>query len=189
MTQSNLSKLLYEIGLHLDRVDVSYCFHVFNTRRDGYISREEFSIGMGLRDHELDIITDQIRSRLIASATSSAVKDQSSAALTGAGASVAAGGPSSATNAAKASRDKSRIRENRMLSQIFKLINVNGDHILGVHEFINMVAKLEIFMTEEEVRKIMKAMDLDHDDRVEEVRTSGCMQACVQRAYITISWH
>ena len=60
------------------------------------------------------------------------------------------------------------MREARLLSQVFKMVNTDCDGIISLSEFMEMMAALEIYVTEEEARKILKMMDADGDDRVEE---------------------
>ena len=59
-------------------------------------------------------------------------------------------------------------RDARILAQVFKLINTDGDGIISLAEFMHLMAALEIYVTEEEARKILHMMDVDGDDRVEE---------------------
>ena len=59
-------------------------------------------------------------------------------------------------------------RDSRILSQVFKLVDTDGDGIISLYEFMQLMAALEIYVTEEEARKILHMMDINRDDRVEE---------------------
>ena len=48
------------------------------------------------------------------------------------------------------------------------MINSNKDGILSTSEMRDFCSKLDIYLTEEETMKVVKMMDLDGDDRIEE---------------------
>lgn len=154
LSSSKLSKMLNDVGVRLDSPDFNRCFYFFNTRLDGYISREEYSNMLSLTQFELDLFVEKIRSRLLSSALPS-----SSVAIDI--------GTSSKSN---------KIRDNRTLSDIFRIVNRNGDGILSLDEILDMAATLEYFITEDEGRKILKMMDINGDDRVEEPDFIGFMK-------------
>jgi Ca2+-binding EF-hand superfamily protein len=62
----------------------------------------------------------------------------------------------------------SRIKHNRMLRDIYRIINRDGASILSTREIMALCARFNIFVTEEEARKLKKLMDCDGNDKVEE---------------------
>ena len=66
------------------------------------------------------------------------------------------------------SRGTNILRESRLLSHIFRNVNENKDSILSLDEILDLAARLEIFLTEDEARIIAKEMDVNGDDRIEE---------------------
>lgn len=88
------------------------------------------------------------------------------------------------------SSGQARIRESKTLSQVFKLINTNGDGILSLSELMSFVCdKLEIYLTEEEALQVIRAIDLDGDEKIEETdfiafmkRTNGSKDITVKKA-------
>jgi hypothetical protein len=70
LSSSKLSKMLNDVGVRLDPSDFNRCFYFFNTRLDGYISREEYSNMLMLTQFEIDLLVEKIRSRLLSSASS-----------------------------------------------------------------------------------------------------------------------
>ena len=62
----------------------------------------------------------------------------------------------------------SRIKHNRMLRDIYRIINRDGASILSLRELMALCARFNIFVTEEEARKLKTLMDCDGNDKVEE---------------------
>lgn len=70
----------------------------------------------------------------------------------------------------------SKLKHNRLLRDIFSLLNVNGNKILDLAEILMMTSRLGMFLTEEEGRSLRHMMDLDKDDRVTEKDFVGFMK-------------
>ena len=77
----------------------------------------------------------------------------------------------------KVTRGSSKLKHNRLLRDIFNLLNVNGNKILDLVEILMMTSRLGIFLTEEEGRDLRLMMDLDKDDRVTEKDFVGFMKS------------
>ena len=71
----------------------------------------------------------------------------------------------------------SKIKHNRLLRDIFNLLNVNGNKILDLVEILMMTSRLGIFLTEEEGRDLRRMLDLDKDDTVTEKDFVGFMKS------------
>jgi Ca2+-binding EF-hand superfamily protein len=131
--------LLEDIGVRIETGDLTWCFYCFNVSLDKYISLEEFASMIKLTDHELDLSLEKIQHRIFA----------------------AAGSNSKSTT-------RNKLRDNRMLSRVFKYMNTSQTGILGLEELLEFTAKLEIYLTDEEGHSILKLMDRNGNQRVEE---------------------
>jgi Ca2+-binding EF-hand superfamily protein len=69
-----------------------------------------------------------------------------------------------------------RLRENRLLSEVFKVVNTTVDGILSLGEILDMTSRLEIFLTEEEGSRVFLLMDIDGDEKVTEADFIGFMK-------------
>jgi len=138
MNSQKLYKLLKHSGVWLERDEVNYMFRYMDVSINYAVSREEYAKCLSLTDFEIDECVELMRFKLLPSHRS---------------------GNKSANNDA---------RDARILAQVFKLINTDGDGIISLAEFMHLMAALEIYVTEEEARKILHMMDVDGDDRVEE---------------------
>lgn len=147
LTFRKLSKLLTDVGIKLDNPDINRIFYFFNTELDGYISREEYNKMLTLTDYEIDLTVDKIKVLLLSNAKTSIPALKETATL---------------------APQNNTMRENRILSSIFVDFNTNDDGIFSLDEVLDLASSLEIFLTEEEARKVMKMMDVNGDDRVEE---------------------
>jgi hypothetical protein len=63
----------------------------------------------------------------------------------------------------------SQLKYNRMIHDIFRIINTDGTNILSLVDIMALCARFHIFITEEEARKLKSLMDLDNDDKVTEM--------------------
>jgi Ca2+-binding EF-hand superfamily protein len=144
-------KLLKHSGCWLENDEVLYIFRLFDTSLGGGVSREEYANCLALSDTELDECVEKMRQKLLPS--SDFGSDNNS---------------SNNNNNNNNNNKRNESKESRILSQVFKLIDINNDGIISQHEFMTMMAALEIYVTEEEARKILSMMDIDGDDRVEE---------------------
>lgn len=166
MNLSRFSSLLSEVGLKLTKTDATNVFNFFDSSHEGVVSMEEFTAVLALTDYEIDLVIDTIRLKLLNSCADSASKStaRSNTSLlrsnTGAiGAMHIAPNPEIGKN---------MIRENIALSDIFQMINTKADDILSVEEVMDLCARLEVFVTEEEASKILRILDDNNDDRVTE---------------------
>ena len=81
---------------------------------------------------------------------------------------IGAGNPAAGTI-----KKSNKLRDNRILGEIFRDINKKGDGVLSVEEIMDLGTKLDYFFTESEADQIRKSMDVNNDDRVEEVLISS----------------
>eukprot|EP01041_Mallomonas_annulata_P011754 gene11754-24650_t len=131
--KSSWHKMLCDVGVAIDKADITKTFVYFDISHNDSISREEYAVGLTLTAHEIDLVAEDIRNKLMNS-------------IVGQG----------------------KLKRNRILGEIFQILNSNNDKMLSVAEILNMSCKLDIYLSEEEGRKIAKLMDLDNNDRVEE---------------------
>jgi hypothetical protein len=109
LTKSKLGLLLNEVGA---------CLDFFNVTLDNYITIEEFGDTVSLSDNELDIYLDKIRKRLLSSSSGSGnTTGQAVQPLSPQGDSTSSAGGKPGGN---------KLRDHRLLSQIFGIINTSG---------------------------------------------------------------
>ncbi len=138
MNQQKMYKLLKHSGVWLERDEVAYVFRYMDVSQNGRVSREEYAKCMAMTDYELDNVVEQMRAKLLPG------------------------------NVLEDTKNRNDAKETRILAQVFKLINTNNDGVVSLSEFMTLMAALEIYVTEEEARKVLRFMDIDGDDRVEE---------------------
>ena len=175
LNQAKFNKLLFDVGLRLDQKDVVTAFSLFDRKQNGEISLEEFGEILSLTDYELDLAIEKVRIHLLrgcSSPTDASASIQTKATRPG------AAFPAGRSNAgvlgsgivnAKNLVGKNIIRENHTLLQVFQMVNTKDDGIFSLDEMMDLATKVEVFLTEEEARKCIAKMDIDGDDRVEEV--------------------
>jgi Ca2+-binding EF-hand superfamily protein len=169
----------------MDSKDLVTSFSLFDRHQNGIISLEEFADILSLTDFELDLAIEKIRVILLkgcsnpndASAAPMLNKSSSTGPLGGLTSSMggsaligrsSAGVLGSGIVGSKNLIGKNIIRENYCLIEIFNLVNTKDDMIFSLDEMMDMATKVEVFLSEEEARKVIKMLDIDGDDRVEE---------------------
>ena len=165
LSQSKFATLLRDTGACLDSSDVPHIYRFFDFNLTGQVSREDYSLIMSLTKSELAAVTDKMRSKLLASCDGSQLPSSSSTAATVANQSNEA---TAAADRASVVATKATVRTNRVLSEVFRHVNANGDGIISLDEVIDMTSKLELFITEAEAQQLFKEMDTNADGRVEE---------------------
>ena len=160
MSKGKFTNLLQDVGARMEAVDVNKCFNFFNFKLDGNISREEYCAMLSLTNFERDAIVDKIRAKV----------------LRGEGGKTAVASTKDSADKAKSAGSNNILRDNVFLSKLFKDFNVNQDKILSIDEFLDLTSSLECFLAEDEGRYIMRQMDVDKDDRVEEGDLIAFMQ-------------
>lgn len=170
------TKLLYDIGVKIKSSDLVKTFSFFDNDQDGYLNIEEFSTTLSLTDHELDLVLEKIRIKFLSPCVPKELQKTFNQTLQ-------MKYYSAGSNNIKKSNvgvlgiqsiiphphiGKNKLRENLVLSHIFRICNHKKDNVLSLYEFMDMCSKIEIFLTEEESRKIMNLLDFDSDDRVQE---------------------
>ena len=133
LSKAQWFRLLLETGVAVTKADVMKTFIYFDVNLNDYINREEFAFGLFLTDHEVDVLADDIRRKLLIGVNG-----------------------------------RTKLKNNRTFREIFEVLNTNRDSILSVAEIMNMAAQLDVFLSEEEGRKVLKIMDVDNDDKVVE---------------------
>ena len=171
------SKLLHDAGINMKPNDVTQCFNFFDTNHNGFITIEEYTMVLALTDYELDLALERIRLKLLLPCVPKELQKQHSQKSTSSSQSFNSANLSEKANAGVIGAQsiqqhpyigKNKIRENLTLSHVFQMINVKSDKILSLDEIMDLASKVEVFLTEEETRKIITMMDLDGDDRIEE---------------------
>jgi calcium-binding protein CML len=151
MSYNSFIRLLKHAGIQTDVHDLPALYRNFDNGLNNVVSREEYAKEITLSDFEVDETISQIRQKLIPSNLRVAVdvnEFMDSAAL-------------------MELHDKEQ-KKTRLLTQIFRLVNTDRDGIISLSEFMDLMNALGVYLTEEECRKVIKDMDLDGDDRVEE---------------------
>ena len=173
MNPSKWAKLLHDVGLNMKPNDITQCFNFFDSKHNGSISIEEFTHVLSLTDYEIDLALEKIRLKLLIPCVPkdlqkqfSVSKSTSSNAAIGNKTDIGVIGAQSISQHPYIGKNK--IRENLTLSQIFKMVNMKADSILSLDEIMDLSGKVEVFLTEEEARKIYAILDVNGDDRVEE---------------------
>lgn len=152
LTRGKLQRMLQDVGARMDSQDVSRFFYFFNATAhvasSSYVSREEFTMVMKLSDHEVDVVIEDVRDKLLPLAANTVAQSLST------------------------QGNANMFREGRLLSGVFQAINSNkfNKGVLSLDEVIAMAAKLEIFLTEDEAERIFTLFDggAHHDGKVTE---------------------
>ena len=146
---SKFEHMLFDVGLRMERRDVYLLFHLFNIAQDKVISRQEFWTILMLTELELDKTLD----RLCASLRILAGSDEEGKAILGV----------------------TKLRINHNFRRIFRFVNLNHDGILSILDILKLCAELGVYVTEEEGRQLMRLIDRDRDDRIEEGDFLKCL--------------
>jgi len=176
MNSTKFRSLLYEVGLGLESKDVQLSFNLFDFKQNGFIVIEEFVDILSLTDYELDLAIEKIRLSLLRGCSSpsdlsvsqsltrgSMLKSVSALVKPNSGVLGSGLGGDS-----KTSVGKNLIKENYILKEIFDTVNSKNDGIFSIDEIMDLASKVEVFLTEQEARKILILLDVNHDNRVEE---------------------
>lgn len=146
LTKSQFGKLIRDAGASIDSQDLAPVYRYFDFNLNGQVSREEYAQVVSLTEYEISTLIVKIRTRLLASCKTETNKLQNT----------------------ESAKTRAVVRANRVLSEVFRIVNCNGDGIISLDEVLDLTGKLEIFVTESEAQKIFKAMDTNGDGRVEE---------------------
>lgn len=173
MNSSKWSKLLHDVGLNMKPNDITQCFNFFDSKHNGIISIEEFTHVLSLTDYEIDLAVEKIRLKLLMPCIPKDLQKQFSQSSknspsAGIGSRTDIGVIGAQSIVQHPYIGKNKIRENLTLSHIFNILNVKADSILSIDEIMDLASKVEVFLTEEEARKVYAQMDIDGDDRIEE---------------------
>jgi Ca2+-binding EF-hand superfamily protein len=160
LTQSQLGYMLKHAGCHLESEMVAYVFRQFDVASKAYLTREDFAKSVTLTGYELDHRVELIRRKM-------ASRGKTSASMEDVTHHTASESMKAHIKAARGAH--STVRTSKLFAQVFHLVNTDRDGILSLIEFQEMMSALEIYVTDSESRKIMKAMDMTGNDRVEEV--------------------
>jgi Ca2+-binding EF-hand superfamily protein len=179
LAQSQFMKLLLEVGIRLDNSDIGRIFRFLDIGSNGALSRDEFAFMLKLSDYEIDLVVDQIRSRLISLSNQNSFRSESlsSEATTAAARKSSSNNGTIISSAPSLSAGNNKIRESKALSSIFRLMNRKGDGILSKNELVDFLGNtLNLYITEEESVQVLHAMDVSGDDRIEEKDFIGFMK-------------
>jgi hypothetical protein len=127
LSQKQFTNLLYDVGLRIEKDDLTFAFKFFNTKQDGYVSREEFSKALSLTEYEIDILADKIRAKLVSSVMSTSsgtsLDNEISVSLKSISTSgVSANNTGSIFSPSKVFRGKNKLKEGRTFGQVFQVI-------------------------------------------------------------------
>jgi Ca2+-binding EF-hand superfamily protein len=181
------SKMLTDVGLKLKPTDITQGFNFFDVNHNGFVSIEEFTSILGLTDYELDLALDKIRLKLLLPCIPKDVLKAVPVQQANPNLQKQLSGVIGGDHASHPYIGKNKIRESITLMQIFNMVNIKKDSILSLDEMMDLAYKVEVFVTEEEARKLLTMMDMDGDDRVEEHDFIAFMrresQALVNKAF------
>ncbi len=154
---------------------------------NGSITVDEYTKVLSLTDYEIDLAIEKIRLKLLTPCIPKDSSNNKQPKITQSLAATTMGVIGALSLAPHPHIGKHKIRESRTLSQVFKLMNVKADDILSLDEIMDLASRVEVFVTEEEARKILQTMDVNGDDRVDELDFIAMMKketSCiVNKAY------
>lgn len=198
MSLNQFTNLLLDVGLKLDKYDVNKVFRYFDVNSNGMMSRDEYTLIMKLSDYEMDLVTQLIRYKLFMltdksrsistsrptestmlgqseNTTSILSNQQSSGVLTmnqDHGTIVSPlETPLQLMDSINGNNNSTttKLSENLLLKQVFEYVNTKIDNILSYDECRDLICnKLDIYLVEDEISKVMKSMDVNNDGRVDE---------------------
>ena len=113
--KDSFQKLLQRVGACIDPADVSIVFYNFDLTLNNVISRDEFTTAVTLVQYEIDCRIEDIRDTLMSFNV---------------GVSQNSGDQKPTSN---------KMRENRILAEIFRMVNKKEDGVLTLEEIIDMV--------------------------------------------------
>lgn len=168
--------MLIEVGLCLASGDERLVFNFFDQMQNGNISIEEFVNILALTDYEIDLAIEKIRLTLLKHCSSPT--DLSASTVVGKGELIKSTSALVKANTGvlgsglggenRSNIGKNVIRENHTLKEVFHMVNTKDDSIFSVDELMDLASKVEVFITEQEARKMLVLLDVNHDNRVEE---------------------
>ncbi len=172
LSAAKLTKMLYDVGIKLKSGDLTYCFNHFDANHNGFVTIEEYTKTLSLTDYELDLAVEKIRVKLLSTSSNPASTaggfSKTASKLSAAVSKPSLGVLGAGSITAHANMGRNKIRENMTMIHVFATINVKNDAILSLDEVMDLASKMEVFLTEEEARKVLLMMDINGDDRVEE---------------------
>eukprot|EP00981_Chlorochromonas_danica_P008825 scaffold2312_cov165-Ochromonas_danica.AAC.65 len=191
LSASRWARLVTDVGLRMRASDCAQIFQFIDLNNNGFITLDEFTRFLSLTDFELDLVLEKMRRKLLtpcqprtrdgmqtAQKTASPATAQSTLGIIG------------ALNLISNNQiGKQRIREGRVLQEVFRTVNRKKDDILSLDEIMDLAAKTEIFLTEEEGRKLLAMLDINGDDIVDEndflatLRRDGFANAITRKAF------
>lgn len=160
LTSSTLERMLKHVGCYVDNETAKYVFAYFDTAQTGYLSREDFAEKVSLNEYELDHRIELIRLKMLNRGNLDAAIDDV--------ADIDASTSMKISESMKSRSKHSEIRDAKLFAQVFQIVNTDRDGILSLIEFQEMLRAMEIYLTDEESRKVLVTMDLSGNDRVEE---------------------
>ena len=165
--------MLCDVGIRMEKADVNRFIYFFNiNKKTGYISPQEFGVMLKLSDYEVDLVVEKIRFKLLSSLRqddtmnaqfNKKINDGNGNKINSFSMTV-----NNLVGYSGANQASNILRENRLLSGVFKAVNNTVDGILCLGEVLDMASKLELFLTEEEGSRIFSLMDVDNDEKVTE---------------------
>lgn len=129
LSQKQFTNLLYDVGLRIEKDDLTFAFKFFNTKQDGYVSREEFSRALSLTDYEIDILADKIRARLLSCVISTSSGTSLDKEITVSLKSVPTSGATPTNTGSifapqKVVHGKNKLKEGRTFGQVFQVFYI-----------------------------------------------------------------
>ena len=153
--------MLDDLGMRIESHDLVWCYYCFNCDSGKYITLKEFMENITLSEHEIDIHMDYLRQKILKVALVNETKDSNKTSIT---ANIT--GNKSTTNNSQIAPNK--LRDNRIFSRFFQYINISKSGILSVDEFLEFTSKIDMYLSEDEAKDILKSMDTNNNQKVEE---------------------
>ena len=124
LTKAQFGYMLKHVGCYVDSKDVAYLFKQFDCNQTSSMTREDFAKEMTMTSYNLDETAELMRAKILSLNTDfGTLMDYD---------------PDQNDNLGK--RREFGVRETRLCSQLFALVNVDNDGILSLREFQDMLS-------------------------------------------------
>ena len=139
MYKSGFTAVLQHVGVLVSQNDAKKLFFFFDETANGFISRDNFVQEVLLTDFEIDVHVNSIKKKL----SYASIHDTT------------------------ASTSKA-VRQSRMLAEVYSLLGSESTKYLSTRNIVDLGAKMNFYLTDEEAHFVEKGMDTTGDGRVSE---------------------
>ena len=184
MSASQFNSLLFEAGLRLDYNDMLKCYHFFDIPSYGYLTRQSYIFFMILSDYEIDLIIEKIKYKMINlnnnNKTISNTNNNENTNIPGISSNETLKNGTiisqtnininlNNTNNNRKNKTINNISNNKFYLEIFNIIKNNNNITYLTHNNItNFIhEKLDIYLTNDELTKIIAIIDRQNDDIID----------------------